>query len=299
MSTPELTIIVPSFNQGRYLAGTLESILSQRANVQVVVVDGASTDGTVELLRDYAARHPCIEWISEPDRGPADAVNKGLTRAHGEIVGIQSSDDLYLTGAFVAALEAFAKHPEVGLLWGDAQAIDEGGTVFFSGNLPQHSWESVFATRLCIPQSSTFFRRALLKQTAGWNGAYHSCDIEFWLRLLFRTQALKVDCTLSQWRVHAAQRTQAARGLYRDYARIIRESHDVRTAPLRIRRYAHGSIHLMALDYPPVTSLWFERRHALAALALFPESLSYRRGRKFEQLLPVLGHGARRLFRGG
>ena len=106
MNTDSLvTIIVPSFNQGRFIKETLHSILAQDYRpIEVLVIDGASSDLTIEVLESYAGV-PELKWWSEPDNGVVDAVNKGLARARGEIVAIQSSDDLYLPGAISAAVE--------------------------------------------------------------------------------------------------------------------------------------------------------------------------------------------------
>src|SRR5438046_444877 len=96
-----LSVVVPSFNHNRFIGRTLDSILNQSYRpLEIIVCDGASTDGTVETLRRYAALHPEISWLSEPDSGPADAVNKGLARIKGEIAAIQNSDDIYYPGAF-------------------------------------------------------------------------------------------------------------------------------------------------------------------------------------------------------
>src|SRR5437773_2348908 len=108
MSRPLVSVIVPSFNQGKYIRETIDSILAQDYRpLEVLVIDGASTDETLDVLRSYADR-PELRWWSERDAGVVDAVNKGLARASGEIVAIQSSDDLYVPGAVAAAVEALA-----------------------------------------------------------------------------------------------------------------------------------------------------------------------------------------------
>lgn len=288
-SAPRLTIVVPSFRHGPFIAATLDSILSQGIDaLQVVVADGGSRDGTVEILRAYAARHPCIEWLSEPDKGPADAVNKGLARARGEIVGIQSSDDLYVPGALARVLEAFGAHPDVGLLWGTAQAIASDGAVLSKPTAPATGWRALFAAHLAIPQGSAFFRRQLLEQTPGWNGRYYSCDLEFWLRLLFRTRAMRLDALLSQWRVHPEQRTKPGSPLWEGYRLTIRESQDLARAPVRVRRWARGSVHLMALDFPPDSRPLTQWRHALLAVLVFPEFMRHRSWRRYARRLPGL-----------
>src|SRR5947209_7610807 len=107
------TIVTPSFNQREFLGRTAESILSQAGgfDLQWIVIDGGSTDGTLDLLRDLAARDPRVHVTSEADRGQAHAINKGLARAGGDVVGWLNSDDLYAHGALAAVDDAFTKHP--------------------------------------------------------------------------------------------------------------------------------------------------------------------------------------------
>ena len=272
---PLLSVIVPSYGQGRYIRATLDSILGQDYRpLEVLVIDGASRDDTVEVLKSVTA--PELRWISEKDRGPADAVNKGLAMARGELLAIQSADDVYYPGALAAAAEYFASHPDCGLVYGDAEGIDTDGQVFYSGRLPQFSMESAFAMRLCIPQSSAFFRRSVSQAVGGWRGEYHQCDLDFWLRMIFRTQAHKLDQQMSGWRVHPEQRTQAGKGLWADYCRIIETSDDIRRADAATQRMAYASRHIMALDYPPADrGTWWRRGKALQAIFEFPPARRY------------------------
>jgi glycosyltransferase involved in cell wall biosynthesis len=279
MTTPDqplFSVIVPSYNQGRYLRQTLESILGQSYRpLEVIVVDGASKDETIEVLKSFAAS-PQLRWISEKDRGPADAVNKGLAMAEGELLAIQSADDIYYPDALATAAECFAANPDCGLVYGDAEGIDTDSKVFYSGRLPQFSWESIFAMRVCIPQSSAFFRRSVQQQIGGWRSEFHQCDLDFWLRMIFRTRTHKIDRQMSGWRVHPEQRTQAGKGLWQDYCKIIEASEDVNNAGADIQRMAYASRHIFALDYPPLDrGAWWRRGKALQAIAAFPRSRRY------------------------
>jgi glycosyltransferase involved in cell wall biosynthesis len=115
---PLVSIAVPSFNQGRFIEETLRSCLEQHYRpIEIVVQDGGSTDGTISVLRSLDA--PELSWISESDEGVVDAVNKGLRRARGDILSIQSSDDLFLGGAIEAAVEALFHDPTIGLVYGE------------------------------------------------------------------------------------------------------------------------------------------------------------------------------------
>src|SRR5205823_6448604 len=114
-----------SFNQGRYIRETIQSVLEQDYRpLEVLILDGGSTDQTLEILNSYNHRNE-IKWWSEPDGGVTDAVNKGLLKARGDVIGIQSSDDVYLPGAIGTAVDALSAHRDAALVYGDVEYIDE------------------------------------------------------------------------------------------------------------------------------------------------------------------------------
>ncbi|HUR41098.1 MAG TPA: glycosyltransferase [Verrucomicrobiae bacterium] len=269
-----LSILVPSFNHGRYIAATLDSCLAQSYRpIEIMVADGASRDATVPILEDYASRYPEVRWISEPDAGPADAVNKALKLARGEVAAIQSSDDLYTPGAFEPVMRVFRERRDCGLVIGDYQGIDEAGTVLYTEKMPDFSWEAYFARSFAIPQSSIFFRTTLGREVGGWNARYYSPDMEFWMRLMLRTQVQHLPRVLSQWRIYAGQRThspQARRRIWDDYQVMVSETPELRAAPRRIRRLAAASADLLALRFHPTGELASVRRHLLRGFLRHP-----------------------------
>ena len=174
-----LSIVIPSYNQAQYLPVTLDSVFAQQPPpFQVIVVDGGSTDGTLEILETYASKYPELEWLSEPDDGPADAVNKGLARVRGDIIGIQSSDDIYYPGAFAEVIGIFARRSDIGFVYGDVCHIDRSGNEMSTRTFRDFSWSFLFGVSLSIPQSSIFFRKVVADKVGGWNPDYYSCDIE-------------------------------------------------------------------------------------------------------------------------
>src|SRR5262245_25211876 len=121
-TTPLVSIVTPSFNHARYIEATIRSVLAQDYSpIEYAVIDGASTDGTVEILRRYQDR---IAWVSEPDRGQTDAINKGFARTRGQILAWLNSDDTLKKGAVSAAVEFLQSHPDVAMVYGDANFID-------------------------------------------------------------------------------------------------------------------------------------------------------------------------------
>jgi glycosyltransferase involved in cell wall biosynthesis len=163
---PLVTIVTPSYNQAEFIRRTIESVLSQDyPNIEYIVMDGGSTDGTAEVVAPYLHR---LIWISERDRGQTHAINKGFQRATGEIVAWLNSDDLLLPGAVSAAVRAFETSPNAGAVYGEGLCIDREGrtTMRFPGGGAFNLWR---LTWLCdyILQQATFFRRAAVEE-AGW-----------------------------------------------------------------------------------------------------------------------------------
>ena len=163
-----VSVIVPSFNQGRFLRETLDSILNQDYRpLEVLVLDGGSTDDSVAILRSYTGA-PELQWWSEPDDGIEDAVNRGLQRARGSILGIQSSDDLYAPGAIRRAVEAFARDPELALVYGDVEYIDAESTVHGREALEPFNLARYLGRFTYIPQPTAFFRASVAAAIGGW-----------------------------------------------------------------------------------------------------------------------------------
>lgn len=267
---PLVSVIVPSFNQGRFIEDTIRSVLSQDYRpVELLVIDGGSTDSTLDVLRRLEGA-PGLRWWSEPDRGVADAVNKGLARAGGSIAAIQSSDDLYAPGALRAAVDAFRQRPCLGLVYGDIATVDDRGREDGRSAIGPYSLEGFLARTTWVPQPSAFFRLDLARELGGWSERYFVADTEFWLRLLFRADALKLDRCLALRRRHGAQRDRRTRDIHESYWRMIDDSPDLRHAPRRLRRLARAGACMLTLRYNPTGSDWLATRHLWTAFALCP-----------------------------
>lgn len=177
----KVSIITPSFNQGKFIERTILSVLSQHCpQVEYLVVDGGSKDDTLTVLQRYAAK---IKIISEPDNGQADAVNKGLKLTTGEIIGWLNSDDIYYPNAIGAVCEFFDKNPDIDIVYGDANHIDTDDNVLE----PYYTedWDMERLREICfICQPSVFFRRGIVEKYGMLDETLHFCmDYEYWLRL--------------------------------------------------------------------------------------------------------------------
>lgn len=263
---------MPSFNQGRFIRDTIESTLSQSYRpLELLVIDGASADETVDVLKSYDDA-PELRWWSEPDRGVVEAVNKGFARARGHIGAIQSSDDFYVPDAIQRGVTELTSDPSLAFVFGDIIKVDADGDELMRTELAPYSIENVLALRTWIPQPSTFFRMDLAQSLGGWRDDIpYSPDTDLWLRMAFRANARKFDAVVSKRRVHEAQRDTQGAKIIRDYSRMIDESPDIRNAPDRLRRAAQAGKHLIHVRYNPRNSELYAAWHLLlAGLAFRP-----------------------------
>ena len=182
-NSPLVSIITPSYNQSHFLEGTILSVISQDyENLEYIVVDGGSTDGSVEIIREYADR--VSWWVSEPDQGQTDAINKGFERAKGEILAWLNSDDTYLPGAISEAVSYLQNHPDTGMVYGDANLIDEDGRVFGKFPARQTDYSRLRRGYVHIPQQASFFRAKLWQQVGPLDPSfYFAMDYDLWVRL--------------------------------------------------------------------------------------------------------------------
>jgi glycosyltransferase involved in cell wall biosynthesis len=269
---PLVSIIVPSFNQGRFIRATIDSILSQDYRpITIHVIDGGSKDETVDVLKSYGDI-PELSWISEPDKGVVDAVNKGFALVKGDIVGIQSSDDTYLPGAISQAVETLRTNPDCGLVYGDTVKIDADGNEISKYQIGPFSLENFFLFRTWIPQPSAFFRREMVNACGGWDDRVpYAADTDLWLRMMFRADVLKVDEYWSQRRIHDAQRDTQAAKISRDFCRMIDLSQDLPKASSEIQQYAAAAKHLIQVRYNASGSDWADAWHLWQAGRLAPD----------------------------
>ena len=204
---PLVSIITPSFNQGRFVRETIASVLWQDyPDLEYLVVDGGSTDGTLNALRNLGDR---VRWISEPDRGQADAINKGWRMARGEILAWLNADDIYRRGAIARAVAFFEEHPEVDLVYGDCDYIDEEGKTIGKHRARAASSADILCSPVSIiAQPATFIRRRVL-QTVGYLDESLHCllDTEYWMRVAAAHRLGYVPTCLAAFRVHGGSKT--------------------------------------------------------------------------------------------
>lgn len=200
---PLVTIVTPSYNQAEFIEQTILSVLEQDyPNIEYMVVDGGSTDGSADIIRKHAGR--IAWWVSEKDAGQADAINKGFARAKGDFVAWLNSDDVYRSGAVRAAVEALQSHPQAGMVYADLESIDRRGRVFNTIRYRQFSLLDLLTFEI-IGQPTVFMRREILQQAGPLDVSYkYLMDHQLWLRMLRKAPAHYVPAVWAAARHHAA-----------------------------------------------------------------------------------------------
>ncbi|GAB4417453.1 MAG: glycosyltransferase family 2 protein [Anaerolineales bacterium] len=203
-----VSVVTPSYNQAAYLEQTIKSVLEQDyARIEYLLIDGGSTDGSLEIIKQYADK--LAYWVSEKDSGQAEAINKGFARASGEIVAWLNSDDTYLPGAISAAVKAFAANPEAVLIYGNMLAVDEHGQTINLLKYRQLSLEDLLCFEI-IGQPAVFMRRDALEKAGLLSPAFHFLlDHHLWLRIALQGQIVHVDETWAAARYHPEAKNRA------------------------------------------------------------------------------------------
>ena len=227
MNVSKISIVTPSYNQGEFLAETIESVISQAGDfiIDYIVVDGGSKDDSVDIIRRYDAlirtdmfpvncRGLTFRWVSERDGGQADALAKGFRMAEGEIFAWLNSDDTYLPGALQTAAGFFRNNPEVGLMYGDAHYCDRTGRIIGDYRTAPFGLETLaYANIICQP--STFFRREAFEAVNGLNEALHYVmDYDLWIRIGKLFPCRHVPHLLATYRLHETSKTVKSDTLY-------------------------------------------------------------------------------------
>jgi len=247
-----VSIITPSFNQSAFLEQTIHSVIEQDyPDIEYIVIDGASTDGSADIIKKYSSR--LAYWISEKDSGQADAINKGMRRAKGEIVAWLNSDDYYLPDAIKSAVAAFESNPQAVMVYGNMLAVDQNSQTINQLRYRQLTLKDLLCFQI-IGQPAVFFRRGAFEEAGGLDLNFHFVlDHQLWIKLAAQGSIVHVDQTWSAARYHllAKNRLKAAQ-FGREAFRVLdwaETQPDLASILQRVGRRARASAHRVDARY--------------------------------------------------
>lgn len=208
----KISIITPSFNQGKFIGTTIKSVVTQKGDfdLEYLIYDGGSTDNSVKVIKQYAKKYSCLSWVTRKDKGQVDALNQGLKKAKGDIIAYLNSDDYYLSGALQKVVQYFSDHPKSLWLVGNCRVTKKNLKWTF---ILKHLWpidRHVFYLQVfdTINQPAVFLKRQLVKKVGLFSEHYHyAFDYDFWLRCLKFNLPARLKSDLAVFRIH-----QSAKG---------------------------------------------------------------------------------------
>lgn len=227
MTLPRISIVTPSFNQAGFLERTILSVLEQGyPNLEYIIIDGGSTDGSVEIIRKYAGR--LAYWVSEPDRGQSHAINKGLQRATGEWVGWQNSDDIFYPGAFESLAREATRTHHADLIIGNMNLIDKNDKVLRDLKYVRPTYRSLLAEGMMLTNQAAFWRRRMHDEI-GYLDESLDCgfDYEWFLRLLQGRLASHVNEIWGGLRLHEDTKTSNMQAIFDAEYQVILQGRQV------------------------------------------------------------------------
>lgn len=219
---PKISVVTPSFNQGRYIEATIKSVLDQKyPNLEYIIMDGGSTDGTVKIIERYSE---CLAyWVSEPDEGQTDALIKGFDLASGDILCWLCSDDLFESRTLQEVAETFVQHPRWKVVYGDSFWIDaDSRPLRFKKEIPYYRFVWMYDHNY-LPQPSTFWRRGIYEEVGGLDPRMQlAMDGDLWARFAERTALHHVPRAWSRMRYYPEQKNLRLRTKSDEEAALIR-----------------------------------------------------------------------------
>ncbi|MFC1531994.1 glycosyltransferase family 2 protein [Thermodesulfobacteriota bacterium] len=247
---PSISIVTPSLNQGPFIEKTIRSVLLQGyPNLEYIIIDGGSTDGTVEVIKKYEKW--LIYWISEPDRGQSHAVNKGFSRASGDILAWLNSDDYYFPNVFQTIVSHYFKYPMAGAWAGGGRQIDSStGDKLWDRPPPPLDFQEILQWKeYCLPQPSCFLNRNILKGEVYLNEGYHmQMDYDLWLRISKNHPIIPINQILSVNQKHEDAKTARFDLLFRGLAEkwaIMQNHAGIEFVTRDIESFLHGDIEII------------------------------------------------------
>lgn len=241
----KLSIVTPSLNQSAHIEATIRSVLSQDVMAEHLVFDGGSGDGTLQILEKYNDK---LIWQSEPDNGQADAVNKAIAKATGEIIGWLNSDDIYYPNCFAKVMRVFRENPKVDVVYGKAHHIDASGGIL--DDYPTRKWDFDQLVKFnYICQPAVFFRKKIFSDYGPLDTRFHySLDYEYWLRIGRTTSFHYLEHFLAGSRMYPENKTCRNQLAVHEEVLLALEKHRLKVAGRWIFAFSHALVESEALE---------------------------------------------------
>lgn len=258
--TPLVSIVTASYNSGDYIEAAIRSVEAQDyPNIEHLVIDGASTDGTVDILGKYDGR---VLWTSEPDKGQSDAINKGFARARGEILGWLDADNVYEPGAVREAVQRLVRERETGMVYGGVYDVDESGRIEREYMPPEFTLADflLYHEFNFIPPSSVFIRRGVLER-AGYldSDLHYTMDFDLWLRVGLVAEVRRVESFWSRFLLRDTSKTGSRMDMFGwDILTVMQRFFERGDLPesvrknerrIRARLYQHAADRIITADF--------------------------------------------------
>jgi len=216
---PKISVVTPSYNQAKYLRRTIDSVLSQKVDLEYIIIDACSTDGSADILREYQS---AARVVVEKDNGQSDAIAKGFAMASGDILAWLNSDDMYLPDALRHVVSAYEKGCE--FFYGHVFIVDAEDALLRKRVAIPVDFDDLYYGRYIIPQEATFFSRRLYQESGGLDRSFqYAMDYDLWLRMAALHPPARIDQFLSCFRYHHGQKSSTRPDLYDDELQKARE----------------------------------------------------------------------------
>src|ERR1700690_1849136 len=288
-----VSIVTPSFNQSSYLEQTIRSVLEQDyPDIEYILIDGASSDESADIIKKYSPR--LAYWISEKDSGQADAINKGMRRAKGEIVAWLNSDDYYLPGAINSAVAAFESNPQAVMVYGNMLAVDQTSQTINQLRYRQLTLEDLLCFQI-IGQPAVFMRRAAFEKAGGLALSFHfMLDHQLWIKLAAQGQIVHINQTWAAARYNPLAKNRAqAPGFAREAFRVLdwaKTQSDLAPILHRVQRRARASVQRVNARYLlDDGQSWNALKAWMRALSIHPPTALARLNLLGSSLLNLIG----------
>lgn len=259
---PLVSVITPSFNQGRFIEYAILSIKNQDyPNIEHIIVDGGSTDNTQDIIRKYDGKYN-LRWISEPDRGQSDAVNKGFKMANGDIIGWINSDDAYFSKFTIhRTVKFFEEHKRYAIVYGDTILIDSNNIVIrIAPILPTFNY-SALKMRNILAQPSVFFKKCIIEEYQLNPRLHYGMDYDFWLRVGAKNKFYHMDDILSCFRLHELSKSVAQFDLLENEFAAIAQNYKLPLEKIAfLDRATHAARILLPMLYLPRALQLYSRK---------------------------------------